>query len=172
MRKINRIIIISLTSLFIFSSCGSLTSHNEKVEAITSIQPTSVEPSIYIPATMQATEEPVVKEKLYTDEEVDLITQTLAGECYDDKLKDKRLVVEVILNRVSNGKFGDSVFEVVTAKGQFAGYWKQSRPVSESDIRIAEETLSEWYANDCEALSGYLFFCSGPNRENVFRSEY
>ena len=31
---------------------------------------------------------------------------TLAGECYEDKEQDKRLVCEVILNRVSAGNFG------------------------------------------------------------------
>ena len=40
------------------------------------------------------------------------------------------------------------------------------------DIQIAEETLTDWYANGCKVLSEYLFFHSGPNRENVFRSEY
>lgn len=167
MRKINKIIIISLATVVIFMGCSGLTSRNEQIEPVVAVNSITVEPSIELPV-----EKPVVKEKPYTDEEIDLITQTLAGECYDDKLKDKRLVVEVILNRVSNERFGESVFEVVTAKSQFSGYWNQSRPVSESDIRIAEETLSEWYANDCKALSEYLFFRSGPNRENVFRSEY
>jgi hypothetical protein len=106
------------------------------------------------------------------DEEVDAIAQTLAGECYDDKLTDKRLVAEVVVNRVSKGNFGEDVVGVVTARGQFCGYWDQSRPVSESDIRIAEETLRDWYEGGREPLSEYLFFHAGPNRENVFRTTY
>ena len=109
---------------------------------------------------------------LYSEKELNAIVQTLVGECYDDKLTDKRLVVEVILNRVSDGRFGDTVLEVVTAKGQFAGYWAQSRPISESDIQIAKEALTEWYNNDCQKLSDYLYFCSGPNRENIFRTNF
>jgi len=116
--------------------------------------------------------EPIVETEPFTDEEVEAIAKTLAGECYDDKLDDKRLVVEVILNRVSDGRFGESVIEVVSAEGQFNGYWKQSRPVSDSDIRIAKETLREWYENDCKKLSEYLYFCAGPNKENVFRTQY
>lgn len=83
---------------------------------------------------------------------------TLAGECYEDKEQDKRLVCEVILNRVSAGNFGgDTVLEVVSAPNQFDGYWRQSRPVSENDYEIAEQVLSDWYAIGCQPLSDYLF---------------
>jgi len=151
MRKLNKVIIVSLSAVFIFMVCSNiLINETDTGEIVISKPITSAIP----------------------DEEVEAIVRTLAGECYDDKMADKRKVAEVIVNRVSDGGFGENVIDVVTAKGQFAGYWNQSRPVSESDIQIAEETLTDWYANDCKALSEYLFFCSGPNRENVFRSEY
>lgn len=145
MNKPSKIITLVLTIMVIFTACGSPAVNNTN---------------------------PLVETEPFTDEEVEAIAKTLAGECYDDKLNDKRLVVEVILNRVSDGRFGESVIEVVSAKGQFNGYWKQSRPVSDSDIRIAKETLREWYENGCKKLSEYLFFCAGPNRENVFRTQY
>lgn len=97
---------------------------------------------------------------------------TLAGECYDDKALDKQLVCEVILNRVSNGGFGDTILGVITAPHQFDGYWQQSRPVSDDDREIAAQALEDWYENDCEALSEYLFFEAGDNRENEFREEF
>ena len=98
---------------------------------------------------------------------------TLAGECYEDKEQDKRLVCEVILNRVSAGNFGgDTVLAVVSAPNQFDGYWRQSRPVSENDYGVAEQALSDWYAGGCQPLSELLYFEAGENRENVFRSEY
>jgi hypothetical protein len=132
------------------------------------------EPSCETPEPEPAiiAEEPPAEEPPFSDEEVEAITQTLSGECYDDKLADKRRVVEVIVNRVSDGGFGDGVVEVVTARRQFRGYWNPSRPVSESDVLIAKKTLRDWYANDCQALSEYLFFSKGPNRENVFRAKY
>lgn len=108
----------------------------------------------------------------FTDEELNAIALTLAGECYEEKEEDKRKVVEVILNRVSSGRFGDSILDVVSAKGQFLGYWNQGRPISDSDIKIAEETLIDWYNNDKAPLSDYLYFCTGPNRENIFRVSY
>ncbi|MDD2298571.1 MAG: cell wall hydrolase [Fermentimonas sp.] len=159
MRKISKLIIISITTVFIFMACSRIHTDNPNIGEITvSTQSTPVTTSYRVP------------ERVY--EEVEVITLTLAGECYDDKLSDKRKVTEVILNRVSSEKFGNTVLEVVSAKGQFVGYWKQSRPISESDIQIAEEVLTNWYKNNCEALSEYLFFYSGPNRENIFRSEY
>ena len=121
-------------------------------------------------------EYPEVKEmpaqNVWADEKLEAMVLTLAGECYDDKEHDKRLVCEVILNRVSDGRFGDSVLEVVSAPNQFSGYWEQSREITENDYDVATEALEDWYESGCEALSDYLFFVAGDNRENVFRCEY
>ena len=108
----------------------------------------------------------------WTDEELYSLALTLAGECYDHKTQDKRQVCEVVLNRVSDGRFGGSIMKVLTAKNQFAGYWAQSRPVSENDYEVAEQALRDWYDGGCKALSEYLFFCAGDNLENEFRREY
>lgn len=169
MRKLNKVIIVSLSAVFIFMVCSNIPINETDTGEIVISKPiTSTIPTV----TNSYKTPELLEEKPFSDEEVEAIVRTLAGECYDDKMADKRKVVEVIVNRVSDGGFGENVIDVVTAKGQFAGYWRQSRPVSESDIQIAEETLTDWYANDCKALSEYLFFSSGPNRENVFRSEY
>lgn len=165
MNKQIKIIILSFAMTFIFTAC----SFNTMDVGIEDIPTPSETISTVSVEQIKKSEEDV---KMFSDEEVQAIARTLAGECYDDKLEDKQKVVEVILNRVSNEKFGKTVIEVVSAKGQFCGYWKRSRPISESDIQIAEETLDRWYANDCKALSDYLFFFSGPNRENVFRVNY
>lgn len=173
MQKINKVIIVSLSAVFIFMACSHIPINETDTGEIVISKPiTSVIPTITNSyKTPEITIEPL-EEKPFSDEEVEAIVRTLAGECYDDKMADKRKVVEVIVNRVSDGRFGENVIDVVTAKGQFAGYWNQSRPVSESDIQIAEETLTDWYANDCKALSDYLFFCAGPDRENIFRVKY
>lgn len=114
----------------------------------------------------------VSDEPSYTQGELDAMALTLAGECYDDKVQDKRLVCEVILNRVSNGNFGCSVIDVVSAKGQFNGYWVQAREVSDNDYAVAAAALDDWYDNNCEALSEYLFFSAGSNHENEFREDF
>jgi len=108
----------------------------------------------------------------WTNEELTAMAFTLAGECYDHKALDKRRVCEVILNRVSDGRFGSSIMEVLTAKNQFNGYWTQNRPVTENDYEVARQALEDWYAGGCKALSEYLFFCAGDDLENKFRCEY
>ncbi len=104
----------------------------------------------------------------YTQEDISAIAQTLAGECYEHMEDDKRKVAEVILNRVSHPQFGKTVLEVVSAPNQFHGYYRQSRAVSESDLRIAEETLARWHEGGCEPLSECLYFVAGGGQENVF----
>jgi len=110
--------------------------------------------------------------KPWTSEDVEAMVLTLAGECYEDKPHDKRKVCEVILNRVSSAGFGNTVLEVVSAPNQFNGYWTQSRSVSANDYEVAEQALQDWYDNDCKPFSEYLFFRTGGNRKNQFRSEY
>ena len=165
MAKVSKSVLALAMALFL-SSCGS-------PAAVTSLpEPVVEETPISTPAPT-ATPAIEIVEKPWSDEYIEAMVLTLAGECYEDKEQDKRLVCEVILNRVSAGNFGgDTVLEVVSAPNQFDGYWRQSRPVSENDYEIAEQVLSDWYAIGCQPLSDYLFFEAGENRENTFRCEY
>ena len=113
-----------------------------------------------------------VRQAQWSRDELQAIAQTLAGECYDDKELDKRHVCEVILNRVSNSKFANTILEVLKKPGAFNGYWKQSRPVSKNDYVVAEQALRDWYNGGCKPLSEWLFFSKGRKRENVFRSDF
>ena len=113
-----------------------------------------------------------VKQPQWSREELHAIAKTLAGECYDDKELDKRRVCEVILNRVSNSKFANTILEVLMTPGAFNGYWRQSRPISENDYAVAKQALQDWYDGGCKPLSEWLFFSVGTKRENVFRSKY
>ena len=108
----------------------------------------------------------------WSKDELHAIARTLAGECYDDKELDKRHVCEVILNRVSNSKFANTILEVIKTPGAFNGYWRQSRPISKNDYAVAEKALQDWYGNGCKPLSEWLFFSKGCKRENVFRSDF
>ena len=154
-----RAAIIAATCLVLFTGCAGETDTAARVAD----KPT---------ATTAASEEPTTTPDPWTDDEVEAIARTLSGECYEDKPRDKQLVAEVILNRVSNGQWGDSVIDVVTAKNQFHGYWNPSRDISDSDREIATQVLRDWYANDRAALSEYLFFGASSNRENVFRETF
>lgn len=174
MHKSTKALTIILTLGFILTACSGVYTASERSSKVETISPHIMADPVSMNISYHYIEKPsaYVEEEPFSDEEVTAIATTLAGECYDDKLEDKCSVAEVICNRVSDGGFGDSIVAVVSAKGQFSGYWNQSRPISESDIQIAEETLRNWYANDCEKLSEYLFFCAGQNRENVFRTTF
>lgn len=176
------IALVIIAVVLLFTGCNrdveSLTSDEPKVQSTVS-EPEQSEPIVYsstetsVTVETSETVETSSETHLWTDEELQAIALTLAGECYDDKVEDKRLVCEVILNRVSDGRYGgNTVIEVLSAESQFNGYWHQPRKVSENDLEVAEQALNDWYNNGCKALSDYYFFSAGDNRENVFRSEY
>jgi len=103
--------------------------------------------------------------------EIELVAKTLRGECYDEQHDDKREVVWVICNRVSDGRFGDSIEAVITAPRQFQGYRPGNVPTA-NDYEIAREVLTEWYEGGCQPLGKYLFFSAGGNHRNIFRENY
>ena len=105
------------------------------------------------------------------DFEIELVAKTLRGECYDEQHDDKREVVKVICNRVCDGRFGDSIGEVITAPRQFHGYKESNEPTA-NDYEIAREVLTAWYDGGCVPLGEYLFFSSGSGHKNVFRREW
>ena len=161
-----RAVVLAAVCLLLFTGCA------KEPDAPTEKPPDTVAVSLAVDVPTQ-TPEPTTEPYPWTAEEVEAIARTLSGECYEDKPHDKRLVAEVILNRVSHEQWwGDTVIEVVTAKKQFHGYWNPSRDITENDREIATQALCDWYANDCAALSEYLFFEAGPTRENVFRENY
>lgn len=161
------VLLLSAAALLFLMSCGATDEPVEKTEPSALL--TTLVYSVETPAPDQTTTpKPTETPNPWTDEELKAMAQTLSGECYEDKEHDKRLVCEVILNRVSDGRFGDSICEVITAKNQFHGYWNPSRPVSENDLAIAEQALKDWFDNGCKALSQYLYFSAGENRENTF----
>lgn len=161
---------LGVTGLLVLTVCGIREPINQQKKVALDAQPLAAYVDSAVVTTPKPIETQILTEvsKPWTDEELRAISQTLSGECYDDKEHDKRLVCEVILNRVSDGRFGDSICEVITAKNQFFGYWNPLRAVSENDLVVAEQTLKDWFDNDCQALSPYLYFCAGKNRENTF----
>ncbi|MBR1760920.1 MAG: cell wall hydrolase [Schwartzia sp.] len=139
-------------------------------------KPSKQKESVYQPFGIHETVELPILEKPepreptnpWSNDEVQAIAQTLAGECFDEMEQDKRLVCEVILNRVSDERFEDTIIGVLTTPNAFAGYWNQSRPISENDLEIAEQALRDWFANNCRPLSDIRFFCSGGGQQNNF----
>jgi hypothetical protein len=143
------------------------TAPDEPMPTETAIVTASPEVTSFVSAAPQPT--PTVPQK-----EIELVSRTLSGECYEEENNDKRAVAMVICNRASvGGFFGSTIEQVVTKPKQFYGYWNPSRAVSESDIAIATEILAEWYANgQIEFADGYLYFSGNGGKVNKFRREF
>ena len=77
--------------------------------------------------------------------DVDLIALVVMAEAEGEPTEGKRLVVDVILNRVDSGKFPNSVKGVIYQKGQFEAMWngRVDRCEVRDDIRkLVEEEMS------------------------------
>lgn len=63
--------------------------------------------------------EPAVEESRFTEEEIFLIAWCMVGEAEGEPEEGKRLVIDVILNRIDSPRFDDTVYDVIYAPGQF-----------------------------------------------------
>lgn len=111
-----------------------------------------------------------------TNEEINMITKTVWGEARGCSKLQQSGVVWCILNRVDNGYWGDTVAEVVTAKGQFHGYDK-SFPVNDDIKALVKDIATRWQleklgcGNVGRTLpSRFLYFASNGNGTNTFRT--
>lgn len=91
-----------------------------------------------------------------TDEDLEVFALVVAAEAYWEPYEGKLAVANVILNRLLEGRYGNTVYDVVTAPGQFSGY--------NYIDNYRGRDLSDCYAACKEALSGknnigdYIFF--------------
>lgn len=170
--------VFSIPQLFVVAEKSTSVVEEYTVE-IPTVTPYTAKDYVVLEATVaveemyyESTYEPQPTPDPWTEEDVEALARTISGESYDDKPDDKRKVAEVVLNRLSNGYWGDTVLEVVTLKHQFRGYWKPGRDITENDMEVAIQALRDWYEGGCEPLSEYLYFFKGSNRENRFRKTY
>ena len=141
---------------------------------------------------VSATEEPVAmidtkipvetvqedKEVIAPVEESDIIyiAKTLYGEARGCSKSEQAKVAWVILNRVDDQRFPDTVSAVVQAPNQFVGY-SAEHPVTDEQYAIALDVLTRWQAEkngeyvEREIGSSYLYF-TGDGVNNHFREEF
>lgn len=182
-RKYNRRLLLFLIGIFMFGFLTGATiilmcsavkleaskNFTEEVQETITTYSKPIQPIEHSPVLTEAPEEePVLP---YTPEELHAMALTLAGECYDNQPQDKRNVAWVICNRARDGRFGEGIIGVVSSTEhaiQFAGYWVQSRPISDNDLEIAEEVLTAYYAGE-DSIHDYLYFTGGTGYTNNFR---
>ena len=112
---------------------------------------TNVEPGGYL--IVNSPEHEDVQARQISDSDRDLIAQTIAAEAENQPLEGKILIAHVILNRVDNEAFPDTVEGVISAPGQFTT-WHNGQ------IQKAVPTVEDY-----EAVKLAL---RGENQEPVF----
>lgn len=86
-------------------------------------------------------EEKAEPEIVPEDNEIELLAACVEAEAGNQDLYGKRLVTDVILNRVDSEEFPDSITEVITQPGQFSVYWNGAM----DKIEASEETYQAVY---------------------------
>ena len=83
------------------------------------------------------------KESVLNQDDVLLLAKTIHAEANDNNYTDRCYVGAVVMNRLDSGKWGNSIYSVITAKGQYACYGnsKFNRYPPEECIQIAKDLL-------------------------------
>ena len=113
----------------------------------------------------------------YSEEEIDLMAACVYFEAGNQSMEGKRLVADVIINRVESNRFPGTVREVLSADGQFVT-WDDICKSSPEDIPIDcyGAVLSEIEAFesgemlDKQYFGKSMYFFSSNGKENKFRN--
>lgn len=82
----------------------------------------------------------------------------------------KALVVEVVMNRVYSSSYPDTVYGVITQRGQFSGCWNYAN-LSDYSSKVSDDVIAavNMYFNDPSSFNhGYTGFW-GDGKQNHFR---
>nr|MCR5452629.1 cell wall hydrolase [Lachnospiraceae bacterium] len=95
----------------------------------------------YVGGNMTAPKEVVIEEEEYklfggfSEEDINLMAAVLYYEAGHQPMEGKQYVIDVILNRLDDKRFPDSIEEILSSHGQFSSY-KAGLSLSQSDETI------------------------------------
>ena len=99
-------------------------------------------------AAMFLYEEPVI-EPIAEEDEIELLAKCVEAEAGNQTLEGKRLVCDVILNRVDDSDFPDTITEVIAQPYQFSTYWNgaidKADPSEETYLAVNMEIKERSY---------------------------
>ena len=115
---------------------------------------------VQIVEELEVIEEPETIEGLgITQDELELMALCVEAEAGNQELDGKRMVADVILNRVDDPDFPDTIEGVITQPYHFSSYWdggmERAGEPSEETIRAVEMELEE------RGWPGLLYFTAG-----------
>jgi len=113
----------------------------------------------------------------WTDQDVVTLSRMVWGEGRGVSRNEQKLIVWTVLNRLDNGRYGNSIRAVVTARGQFVGY-RSSHPVTEPIRGVVVYVLQAWDRGEAAkvyppfARTPYYLYFHGDGRHNWFRERF
>ena len=128
------------------------------------------------PEASEPSEAPIYYEMYFTEEDVAAVAKMLWGEARGCTRDNQIKCVWVVLNRVDDARFPDTIQGVLSQPHQFHGY-SESFPVTDELYSVAFDVLTRWsYEKQGvpvrrELPNTYLWF-TGNGVENIFREEY
>ena len=124
----------------------------------------------------EQTEPPVYYEMYFTEDDVAEVAKMLWGEARGCTRDNQIKCVWVVLNRVDDERFPDTIQGVLEQPSQFHGY-SESFPVTDELYNVAFDVLTRWsYEKQGipvrrELPNTYLWF-TGDGEQNHFREEW
>ena len=124
----------------------------------------------------EPSETPVYYEMYFTEDDVAEVAKMLWGEARGCTQDNQIKCVWVVVNRVDDDRFPDTIQGVLEQPSQFHGY-DPTFPVTDELYDVAFDVLTRWsYEKQGipvrrELASSFLWF-TGNGRENIFREVY
>ena len=128
------------------------------------------------PEAPEPSEAPVYYEMYFTEEDVAAVAKMLWGEARGCTRDNQIKCAWVVVNRVDDERFPDTIQGVLEQPHQFHGY-DPSYPVTDELYSVAFDVLTRWsYEKQGipvrrELPSSFLWF-TGNGQENIFREAY
>ena len=124
----------------------------------------------------EQTESPVYYEMYFTEDDVAAMAKMLWGEARGCTRDNQIKCAWVVVNRVDDERFPDTIQGVLEQPNQFHGY-VPSYPVTDELYDVAFDVLTRWsYEKQgipvCRELPKSFLWFTGNGRENIFREVY
>lgn len=139
MRRKTGVIFVVLIITIVFGICTSFVLARDKSDNIETLTPT--------PLVIETVSADVVEPDInLSDDEIELIALTTIAEAEGECELGKRMVIDVILNRILSEHFPDSAYETIYQPNQFSSMWngRVDRCTVTDDVRqlVIEEAIN------------------------------
>ena len=126
-----------------------------------------------IPVGVTESSETEVEESTpwYTEEEQEMMEYIIQQEVRGASLRHKRIIAQVIVNRVKSDKFPNTISEVILQENQFSSvdnYYNHTYEPDEDTKQAVREVLN----NECEDLSQEALFFYSPRWASSSAASY